>query len=176
MAKPVELGIQETKHMGAFTFSNNELQKSVMALGGRYNAKSPIKTKSLYEFIADKDYKQEFEIEPVYHWFGKSKPEEFVMNEIPKKGEIYTLPDLHCCSAHKTYAEECFGDHISTQNIKFIMHPKSETSRAYNLGLNQEVVYPAGQQFRILDKELVEHIDPRTGAGYLRWEIHMQEV
>ena len=56
------------------------------------------------------------------------------------------------------------------------MHPKSETSQAYNLGYNQEVVYPAGQQFRILDKELVEHIDPSTGAGYLRWEIHMQEV
>ena len=163
-------------HMGSFEFSTNELQKSVMALGGRYNSKHPIKTKTLYETIADKDYKQEFDIEPVYHWFGKSKPEEFVMREIPKKGEIYTLPDLHCCSSHKTYAEDCFGDHISSQNIKFVMHPKSETSQAYNLGYNQEVVYPAGQQFRILDKELVEHIDPSTGAGYLRWEIHMQEV
>lgn len=163
-------------HMGAFEFSDDDLQRAVMGVGGRYNSTHPLKTKTIYEIIADKDYKQEFKFEPVYHWFGAGKPEEFVMKELPKKGEIYTLPQRQCCSTHKHYAETDYGDHIQSQNIKFVMHPKSETSRAYNLGYNQEVVYPAGEQFRILDKELVEHIDPQTGSGYLRWEVHMQEV
>jgi len=163
-------------HIGAFQFSDDALQKAVMGVGGRYNAKHPVKSKSLYETIVEKYYKQEFDIEPVYHWFGAGKPEEFVMKKLPKKGEIYTLQERQCCSTHKHYAEMDYGDHMSSQNIKFIMHPKSETSRAYNLGYHQEVVYPAGEQFRILDKELVEYTDPRTGSGYLRWEVHMQEV
>ena len=163
-------------HMGAFEFSDNELQKSVMGIGGRYSSKQPIKTKTIYEAIADKDYKQEFEIEPVYHWFSMPNAEDFVKKQLPKKGEIYTIDQRQCCSTHKHYAEVDYGDHIPNQNIKFIMHPKSETSRAYNLGYNQEVVYPAGEQFRILDKECVEYIDPKSGSGCLRWEIHMQEV
>ena len=69
-----------------------------------------------------------------------------------------------------------YGDHLSTLNVKFIMHPKTETSRAYYLGRNQEVIYPAGEQFKILDKSLVEYIDPKTGLGLMRWEIHMQEI
>lgn len=162
-------------HLGSFSFRDNELQKAVMQIGGRYNSKHPMKTKSIFEIIMGKDYKQEFEHEPVYHWFDKDNPEKFI-KEIPKVGEIYTLPDEQCCSTHKHYAEEGFGDHISDLNIKFIMHPKSETSRAYNTGYNQEVVYPMGEQFRILDKELVEYIDPDTNAGFYRWEVHMQEI
>lgn len=163
-------------HMGAFEFSDNELQKSVMGIGGRYSSKQPIKTKTIYEAIADKDYKQEFEIEPVYHWFSMPNAEDFVKKQLPKKGEIYTIDQRQCCSTHKHYAEVDFGDHMKNQNIKFIIHPKSETSRAYNLGYNQEVVYPKGEQFRILDKECVEYIDPKDGSACMRWEVHMQEV
>lgn len=163
-------------HLGAFQFSNDELQTAVMQLGGRYNSKHLIKYKcQSFEEIAEKDYKQEFENEPVYHWFNKNNPEKFVKS-LPKVGEIYTLDTRHCCSTHKHYGEMDYGDHISSLNIKFIMHPKSESSRAYNLGYNQEVVYPAGEKFIILDKELVEHIDSKTGEGCMRWEIHMQEV
>lgn len=162
-------------HLGSFKFNDTAIQEAVMQLGGRYNSKKPIKSEALFEMIAKKDYKQDFEYEPVYHWFGPINPEKFVA-ELPKVGEIYELPQLHCCSTHKHYAEDDYGDHVSGLDIKFVMHPKSETSRAYNVGYNQEVVYPKGEQFRILDKELVEYIDPKTNAGYYRWEIHMQEV
>lgn len=162
-------------HLGSFKFNDCNVQRAVMQLGGRYNSKEPMKTEALYEMIADKDYKQEFENEPVYHWFGNKNPEKFVA-ELPKVGEIYELPRLQCCSTHKHYAEDDYGDHVSGLDIKFVMHPKSETSRAYSVGYNQEVVYPKGEQFIILDKELVEYIDPKTNAGYYRWEIHMQEV
>ena len=65
---------------------------------------------------------------------------------------------------------------MSNQNIKFVIHPKSETSRAYNVGYNQEVVYPAGEKFKILDKDCIEYIDTTNGSGCMRWEIHMQEI
>lgn len=133
-----------------------------MNLGGRYSAKHPIKTKSFFETIAEKDYKQDFDIEPVYHWFRMANPEDFVINVLPKKGDVYTLKDVLCCSAHKHYAEMGYGDHVVSQNIKFIIHPKSEISRAYNLGYNQEVIYPSGEQFRILDKDCVEYIDKKN--------------
>lgn len=166
----------QAAHMGGKTIEDDMLSRAVMQLGGRYNAKHPIKTKARFERIAEKNYKQEFDIEPVYHWFGMNNPEKFVKRTLPNVGEIYTVPERQCCSTHKHYAEGDYGDHVSVNNIKFIMHPKSETSRAYNLGLNQEVIYPAGEQFRILDKQCVEYIDPETGAGYPRWEVHMQEV
>ena len=163
-------------HLGSFKFSNTQLQTAVMQLGGRYNSKTPMKFRTAAcEIIAPKEYKQDFENEPVYHWFQQDNPDEFVKS-LPDVGEIYTLKTRHCCSTHKHYGEEDYNDYISDLNIKFVMHPKSETSRAYNLGRNQEVVYPAGEQFKILDKKLVEDIDPKSGFGYLRWEIHMQEV
>ncbi len=162
-------------HLGSFKFDDKDIQVAVMQLGGRYNSKKPQDTEALYEVIAEKKYKQDFVNEPVYHWFGCKDPEKFVA-QLPKVGDIYELPQLHCCSTHKHYAENDYGDHISGLDIKFIMHPKSETSRAYNVGYNQEVVYPKGEKFRILDKELVEYIDPKTNYGYYRWEVHMQEV
>lgn len=163
-------------HLGGFNFKNSELEEAVMSLAGRYNSKHPIKTKTQFETIAQKNYKQDFENEPVYHWFESVAPEDFVNRQIPKTGEIYTLKRQQCCSTHKEYGEIEFGDHMPNQNIKFIMHPKSETSRAYNVGYNQEVVYPKGEQFKILDKEYIEYIDPKTGNGKMVWEIHMQEV
>ena len=147
-----------------------------MGIGGRYNSKHPIKTKTNYEIILDKDYKQDFDIEPVYHWFGSNNPEAFIAKNIPKNGEVYTFPKMQCCSTHKKYAEIDYGDHMSNQNIKFVIHPKSETSRAYNVGYNQEVVYPAGEKFKILDKDCIEYIDTTNGSGCMRWEIHMQEI
>ena len=163
-------------HLGSFEFSNTQLQTAVMQLGGRYNSKNPMKFRTAAcEIIAPKKYKQDFENEPVYHWFQQDNPDKFVKS-LPDVGEIYTLKTRHCCSTHKHYGEMDYNDYISDLNIKFIMHPKSETSRAYNLGRNQEVIYPAGEQFKILDKTLVEDIDPKTGNGYMRWEIHMQEV
>ena len=162
-------------HLGTFDFSDDELQEAVMQLGGRYNSKHPIEVKDGFDCVAEKDYKQEFENEPVYHWFCVQNPEKFV-KELPKTGETYKLPKIHCCSTHKHYGESDFADNISSMNVKFIMHPKSETSRAYNLGYNQEVVYPKGENFKILDKEFVEYIDPDTNIGYYRWEIHMQEL
>ncbi len=163
-------------HLGGFIFSNRHVQLAVMNLGGRYSAKHPIKTKSFFETIAEKNYKQDFDIEPVYHWFRMANSEDFVINVLPKKGDVYTLKDVLCCSTHKHYAEMGYGDHVVSQNIKFIIHPKSEISRAYNLGYNQEVIYPSGEQFRILDKDCVEYIDKKTGFGRMLWEVHIQEV
>ena len=163
-------------HLGGYEFPNTEIQTAVMQLGGRYNSTKPMEFKAeSYEIIAEKNYKQEFENEPVYHWLNSNNPDKFVKS-LPNNGEIYTLKSRHCCSTHKHYAEMDYGDHLSTLNVKFIMHPKTETSRAYYLGRNQEVIYPAGEQFKILDKSLVEYIDPKTGLGHMRWEIHMQEI
>lgn len=164
-------------HLGNFEFSTDRLQNAVMQVGHRYDSTRNIKTKcgGGQDSIA-KDYIQEFEFEPVYHWLGKNDAEKFVMQQLPKTGEIYTVPTRQCCSTHKEYAEFDYGDHIPNMNIKFIMHPKSKTSRAITTGYNHEVVYPAGEQFRILDKECIECIDPNTGSAYLRWEVHMQEV
>ena len=163
--------------LGNFSFSSDELQDAVMHTGRRYNSTHPIKTKcGGGQDIAEKDYVSDFVFEPVYRWMKKNDAEKFVKHEIPKAGEIYTVPRRQCCSTHKTYAELDYGDHIPEMNVKFIMHPKSETSRAYNTGYNQEVVYRTGEQFRILDKECIECLDPQTGSGYLRWEVHMQEV
>ena len=163
-------------HLGAFEFSDGNLQEAVMQLGGRYNAKHPKKFRKTFEEIAEKDYKQIFDIEPVYHWTGYGDAEKYVTKELPKIGDIFTLNRRLCCSTHKTFGEMDYGDHIIGQNVKFILHPKSETSRAYNVGFNQEVVYPRGEKFKILDKECVEYINPETGCGYPRWEVHMQEV
>ena len=41
--------------------------------------------KTIYEAIADKDYKQEFEIEPVYHWFSMPNAEDFVKKQLEEK-------------------------------------------------------------------------------------------
>jgi hypothetical protein len=61
-------------------------------------------------------------------------------------------------------------------NVKFVMHPKNQTSKAYLLGTDNEVVYPQGQQFRVIDKELVEYINPKTNMGCVRYEVHLQEI
>ena len=162
-------------HLGSFEFSDDSLQKAVMQLGGRYNSKHPKQFKKTFETIAVKDYKQDFDIEPVYHWTGFGDAEKFVMKEIPKSGGIFRLNKRLCCSTHKNYGEEDYNDLMINQNVKFIIHPKSETSRAYNVGFNQEVVYPKYEEFRILDKECIEYVD-EAGCGFPRWEIHMQEV
>ena len=95
---------------------------------------------------------------------------------LPQKGKIYTNNEIMCCSSQKHYAEVDYGDNLPDLNVKFIIHPKSETSRAYNLGYNQEVIYNSGENFRIIDKTQIEYIDKETGQSMSRWEVHMQEV
>ncbi len=165
----------QTAHLAGFEFEDVELSKAVMGLGSRYNSKHRIKICAKFDYVVPKDYISEFDIEPVYHWLQADNPDKFVKS-LPKCGEIYTVPTRQCCSIHKHYAEVGYGDHLSTNNVKFIMHPKCETSKAYNLGCNREVVYPKGEQFIILDKQYIEYIDSETGAGFGRWEVHMQEV
>ncbi len=162
-------------HLGGFKFFDDKLQCAVMELGDRYSALCPVKTRSAFSTpVYEKDYDNPFEVEPVYRWMSILKPEEFV--KIPKLGDIYTVPTYQCCSTHKLCAEVDYGDHIPNLNVKFIIHPKSETSRAYNTGFNQEVVYRPGERFRILGKRCIENINEETSMSTLRWEIHMQEA
>lgn len=151
--------------------------KALIERFGRYNSNEEQNNSySSYETKPEKDYKQEFEIEPVYRWLEFEMPQEEFINELPHNGDIYTYKNLQSCSTNKKYAEIDIGDHNPNFNVKLTIHPKSPTSKAYNLGHNNEVVYLPNEKFKVIDKELVEFIDPKTKTCDCRWEIHMQEV
>lgn len=162
-------------HLGHFEFKDRELERSVISLGKRYNSSAKQTRISRYEVVTNNDYKQEFKYEPLYRWMCISDVEKFA-DSLPRRGEIYTLPSKQSCSVNKLYAEDHFNDSLPDLNVKFIMHPKSETSRAIILGCDNEAVYPAGEKFRIIDKEFIEHVVPESNMSCYRLEVHMQEA
>ena len=162
-------------HMCSCHLSSGYLQRLITQFGERYNSLHPPKTIASYDVIKKKNYLSEFKYEPVYSWLDCN--DDFILKAIPKEGEIYKLQRELCCSTHKYYAENDCGDHMGLEKyIKLIIHPKSETSRAINMGYHQEVAYCEGEQFKIISKDCIEYINPTNGAVCPRWEVHMQEI
>ena len=147
----------------------------------RYNSsKKPQKTIEDPVFYnsnyVDTDYKKEFKYEPVYRWISFTNPESDHIEKLPRNGEVFESDRILSCSMNKVYAEDDYNDENPRMNVKYTIHPKSEISNARILGYNQEVLYPKGQKFKMLDKELVEYVTPDKDKSFFRWEIHIQEV
>ena len=146
--------------------ASKRVQKAVLNSLPRYNSS---KITHYYDGLND------FEKHPVVRWLFIKNPEEFVQNF--NKGEIYKYNNIQSCSKIGTYCENEFKDSTPEMTVKFIIHPKSETSNARDLGERKygdnEVLYPANQEFVILDKELVKFHDREQ--DFYRWVIHMQE-
>ena len=158
---------------------SNETNKCLMNCLERYNS-SQKPTTEFDVFYNDTDfdteYTSEFKYEPVYRWLSFNNPETFI-ESLPRNGEIMVADRTLSCSMNKIYAEEDYNDGNRLMNVKFIIHPKSEVSNARILGYNQEVLYPAGEKFKMLDKELVEcYTDKKKENCFFRWEIHVQEA
>lgn len=170
------------KHMclGSNDILPEHLQKIMIESLPSYNSSKKPKTKSdlcfFNEDLAIKDYVNDFKYEPVYRWVSLDGYIYNFIEKFPKNGQIYISDRVFSCSMNKIYAEEDYCDSNFDMNLKFIIHPRSEVSKARILGYNQEVLYNKGEQFRVLDKELVEYVDPITKQSLFRWEIHMQEV
>jgi len=131
--------------------------------------------------------------QPVYRWVNMNCTN--LYNDINNKikiGEIYNPERIQSCSKIRFYAENEFQDDNVNMNLKFIIHPKSNISRAKDLGErkygNREVVYMNGEAFRILDKRLVKCRIPIDEYNYktqqyekviktaFRYIVEMQEV
>lgn len=164
-------------HSGSFSALgwSNALEEKIMSMGGRYNSSAKQKRIERFETLVENNYKQDFKYEPTYRWLQFEDSKDFV-NSLPKRGETYNSPVSQCCSTNKHYAETNFSDECQNLNVKFVLHPKSKVSKAYLLGIDNEVIYPQKQEFRIIDKELIEYINPKTQMGCQRYEIHMQEI
>lgn len=79
-----------------------------------------------------------------------------------------------------------------SKTLKFIIHPKSKVSKAYDIGWQKygesEVVYPRGAKFKVLDKRIEEYIHTiqerniKTNAideipsTLHRWIVELQEI
>lgn len=162
-------------HVADHTFADKDLEKSVMALGGRYNSSLKQDRISRFERVLENNYKQDFKYEPVYRWMHIDNPQEYIKS-LPKRGEVLKFNSKQCCSINKHYAEIDFNDENISLNVKLVLHPKSQTSKAYLLGSDNEVVYAAGQEFKLIDTNLIEYINPETKMGCTRYEVHLQEI
>ena len=134
--------------------------------------------------------------QPVYRWVNMNKVSgnnlyDDIINRI-KIGEVYNPARIQSCSNNRFCAENEFRDDNVNMNLKFIIHPKSNISRAKDLGQrkygNREVVYMNGEAFRILDKRLVKCRIPIDEYNYktqqneeviktaFRYIVEMQEL
>lgn len=110
-------------------------------------------------------------------------PEKYIQDTF-KVGEKYVAPAKQSCSMDlKSAGDACFADDYFN-DIKFIIHPKSSTSKAGNIsavidnsfkyGYN-EVIYPKGTEFNVLDKRVEDFIH-KDGKHHYGWVIEMQEA
>lgn len=137
-----------------------------------------------------------FEKEPVYRWLRISNIDDF-LKQFTDDAQ-YSYNKLQSCSKLKDCGEFNvelyrtfinFADNYSDYNVKFVIHPKG-TTNARELGIGKyganEVIYPAGQKFKVLGK-IHKEINPQDyGRDSLlyntkfepfhRWEIHLQEL
>ena len=110
-------------------------------------------------------------------------PERFIQDTF-KVGGKYVAPAKQSCSMDlKSAGDACFADDYYN-DIKFIIHPKSSTSKAgdisavidesFQYGYN-EVIYPKGTEFNVLDKRVEDFIH-KDGNHHYGWVIEMQEA
>lgn len=125
-----------------------------------------------------------FAHEPLYRWMAVNNVDAFVEKNFTPGGR-YTLTRKQSCSKNKTFAETYFHDDNISMNFKFIIHPKSKVSKAYDINIghygSNEAVYSTGQEFTIIDRRIEEFVisNPENNYGrksLFRWIVEMQEV
>lgn len=106
------------------------------------------------------------------------------IDETFKVGQKYVAPSKQSCSMDLRSAHDADFCDTSANELKFIIHPKSATSKAANIASatdhtfqygHFEVIYPKGTEFNVLDKRL-EEVELRGGDKYYRWVVEMQEA
>lgn len=156
------------------------IQKAVLTSMPRYKSKD-------YESRSYDSYR-DFENLPVSRWLAIFKnTDEFAKNFEP--GMEYSYKNLQSCSKCNSYCENQYRDDCIDMNVKFIIHPRSDVSKAFDIGERKyggrEVIYPPNQKFKILGKKLVEDTSEKIAnyntmetypATFYRYEIHMQEM
>lgn len=101
------------------------------------------------------------------------------IDETFKIGETYSYPKMQSTSTSLTWSEGVFRDDNPGMNVKFIIHPRSKTSKAYYMGSKSlgdgEAVYLPDTKFTVLDKR-VERAEDSVGNIFYRHIIEMQEL
>lgn len=101
------------------------------------------------------------------------------VDETFKVGETYSYPKMQSTSTSLTWSEGVFRDDNPGMNVKFIIHPRSKTSKAYYMGSKSlgdgEAVYLPDTKFTVLDKR-VERAEDSVGNIFYRHIIEMQEL
>ena len=109
----------------------------------------------------------------------KSYDTDKYVNETFKIGETYSYPHMQSTSTSLTWSEGVFRDDNPGMNLKFIIHPRSKTSKAYFMGSKSigdgEAVYLPDTKFTVLDKR-VERAEDSVGNIFYRHIIEMQEL
>ena len=141
------------------------IKKAVLCSLPRYNSS---KDKEAYDSFG-------FGKSPVSRWMYIQDYDDFAKSF--NIGDTYKFDNLKSCSKCNSYCENEFRDNNIDMNVKFVIHPKSETSNARSIGLrkygDKEVIYLPNQEFTVLDKALVKFHDKEN--DFYRWEIHLQE-
>lgn len=146
--------------------ASENVQKAVLYSQPRYDSKLQSR---FYDGYND------FDVHPVVRWLWIKEPDKFVENF--NNGDTYKYEKLQSCSKNCCYCENQFSDETPENNVKFVIHPKSEISKARDIGErkygSREVIYPPNQEFVILDKQLVKYHSKEE--DFYRWIIHLQE-
>lgn len=162
--------------------------------GGVYGMDSKLQDACIQEFkryssIDDKFIKTLNQ--PVYRWMDVQEGMDEFLKKMPKEGGIYCPKKLQSCSKTRLGAETCFHDNNPSMNVKFVIYPKSQVSKAYDIGEGKygpfEVIYPSDSQFRVLyknieeikhdEKLLVPAMENNTKTGsHMQAVVYLQEV
>ena len=105
------------------------------------------------------------------------------INTIPKEGEIYKLDRMQSFAKTTKGAEIIHGNQFYdgniSKNVKFIVKPKNELTKAYDVGQGkygaEEVLYKAGEEFKIISKK-PEYLTLPDGKVTMQYVIEMEEV
>ena len=119
--------------------------------------------------------------EPLARWMEVPNLSYFI-ETIPEEGEIYAF-DRFQSFAKSTYGAEHnrggdFHDGNTNKNFKFVVHPNSELTNAYDIGDgkfgNQEVLYKAGAQFKVISKGI--EVGEQNGIKNRMYVVHLKEL
>ena len=120
---------------------------------------------------------------PLCRWMQINNIDDF-LRQFADEGCEYSYNRLQSCSVNYHFGEiKSFNDWTSKYNVKFIIHPKTSTHRAVEMGEgkygNTEAIYPAGEKFKYLGKikrEVAKDSLAGVNETFYRWEIHLQEM
>lgn len=114
---------------------------------------------------------------PLGRWMRVENLAEYI-EQFPDIGEIYQSDNImsfaKTLNGAEVYRGNNFSDSNTSMNVKFVLYPKNEITQAYDIGEGKygddEVLYKANQQFKVLYKDVEE-----LGSHNL-YTIYLQEV